>query len=83
MEATPLVRVRIRRPTATLWHTGHLTPYLAETILSDIRRAAHRVDVFVAGDADTAAIVRARLAAIDRPYIRIVTRPRSSAGAAA
>jgi hypothetical protein len=82
MESLPLVRIRILRSGGALWRTGRLTPYLVETIVSDVRRA-ERVDVFIAGGPEAVSMVRSRLAPVDHLRIRILTRPRTPSGAAA
>jgi len=79
MQKMPLVRARV----GTLYRAGYLTPYLIETIASDVRRAAEgtRVEVEVAGDADLDWL-RKRLAPISTARIHIIRRPGSASTAA-
>lgn len=77
MENFPLVSISIRQPTGSIFRSGYLTPYFAETISADLRRSrAERVHVLVRGDETALETVRGRLAPLGVGEIRIVYRCR-------
>jgi len=83
MHATPLIHARV----GALHRIGHLTPYLAELIVDDVRRRGPgaRVDVLVAADLDTADLdtVRALLSPLGTRGVRVLRRHAVRTGVAA
>jgi len=84
MNTVPMIHARVGR----VHRTGHLTPYLAELILDDVRRRGRggRVEIRLAVDADQASLdaVDARLAPVRRHGVLVVVcrRSRRARGAA-
>ena len=77
MQRTPLIRTcLVRGRMATLHRAGMLTPYLAQLIADDVRRAGPhaRLEIRIETDCDeaTTAEVRERFAALDG--VRVVLR---------
>ena len=83
MNAAPLIHARV----GALHRIGHLTPYLAELIVDDVRRRGPgaRVDVLVAADLDTADLdtVRALLSPLGTRGVRVLRRHAVRTGVAA
>jgi hypothetical protein len=74
MKGMPLVRTRLVRPgVASLHRAGILTPYLAEVIVEDMRRAGPhvRLEIQVGADCDAEAVslVRQRFGSLGAVHV--------------
>ncbi len=75
MEDDSIVRIHVRGSKGSLYRSGYLTPYFAETVAGDLRRGRPEpVEAVLHGDSTTIAVLRRELATIDRSGIRIVYR---------
>jgi len=74
MNTAPMIHAQV----GSLHRTGHLTPYLAELIIDDVRRRVRgeRVEIRLVVDADQASLdaVDTRLAPLRRRGVLIVCR---------